>query len=438
MFKKAIFILVVFLLSTLPLMAKEEGGQFYLNNGIKVIFRPIKASQIGSLSLFIRGGCLNLTKETMGLEKSTLQLMLKGSKRYPKDRLDKELSQMGTRFTSSSGYDYSYLNMTFLDRYFDRSLDIFSDCILNPLFDLKELSLLQGQLVSQLKRKYADADEMVWYKANEVLMKGHPYINYQEGTPETIEGFTEEDLLGYRARVIKTGQIFLVYVGGPSQGDLEKRLNRAFGAIPKGDYDPPPLPQFRDETNQLVVAEKPGLPTAYIAGKFAAPPPSSPDYPALQVGMRLLSTNLDLSLRTKHALTYATWSFATSYRKPWGGVYISTAKPNEAIKLIYSEIEKMKKNPPPQDELRNQLTRYVTLFYYRNETAENQVQNLGAAEISYGDWRYHYRWIDELKKVTPQDVLRAMSKYFTHLKIGVYTDSERMPIQRELFLSFGS
>jgi len=31
-----------------------------------------------------------------------------------------------------------------------------------------------------------------------------------------------------------------------------------------------------------------------------------------------------------------------------------------------------------------------------------------------------------------------MGKYFTHLKIGVYTDSERMPIQRELFLSFGS
>lgn len=438
MFKKAIVILVVFLLSALPLMAKEEGSQFYLNNGIKVIFRQIEASQIGSLSLFVRGGCLNLTKELMGLEKLTLKLMLRGSKGYPKDRLDKELSQMGTRFTSSSGYDYSYLNMTFLDRYFDRSLDIFSDCILNPLFDLKELSLLQGKLVAGLKRRYADADEMVWYKANEALMEGHPYINYQDGTPETIEGFTGEDLLGYRARVIKTGQVFLVYVGGLSQGDLEKRLNEAFKAIPRGDYNPPPLSQFKGGTNQLVVAEKPGLPTAYIAGKFVAPPPTSPDYPALQVGMRLLSTNLGLSLRTKHALTYATWSFATNYRRPWGGVYISTAKPNEAIKLIYSEIEKMKKNPPPQDELRNQLTRYITLFYYRNETAESQVQNLGAAEISYGDWRYHYRWIDELKKVTPQDVLRAMGKYFTHLKIGVYTDSERMPIQRELFLSFGS
>ena len=151
-----------------------------------------------------------------------------------------------------------------------------------------------------------------------------------------------------------------------------------------------------------------------------------------------MSTNLDLSLRTKHALTYATWSFATNYKRPWGGVYISTSKPNEAIRIIYSEIEGMKKDPPPADELRNQITRYITLFYLRNETAESQVQNIGQAEISYGDWRYNYRWVEELRKVTPEDVRRVMRRYFTYLKLGVYTDSQKMPIQRELFLSFGS
>ncbi len=437
MFNKVIHPLLIILLFSTSLMAKEERGEFYLKNGTKVIYRRIEANKIGSLNLFVRGGCLNLTKETMGLEALTLKLMLRGSKRYPKERLEKELSQMGTRFNASSGYDYSYLNMTCLSRYFDRSLDIFSDCILNPLFDAQELSLLQGKLIADLKRKYADPDEMVWYKANETLMRDHPYINYQEGSPQTIEGFNQDDLFRYKGKVIKTGQVFLVYVGDLSQGDLDKELNRAFGAIPRGDYSLPPIPPFEDRTNQIIVAEKPGLTTAYIAGKFPAPSPSDPDFPALQIAMRLLSTNLDLSLRTKHALTYATWSFATSYRRPWGGVYISTAKPNEAIKLIYSEIDKMKKEPPPQEELRNQITRYITLFYYRNETAESQAQNLGAAEFSYGDWSYHYRWVDDLKKVSPQDVLRMMGKYFTHLKLGVYTDSEKMPIQKDLFLSFG-
>ncbi len=436
--KRIIYGLLLLLLLLPSIRAEEQRGEFHLKNGIKVIYRRIEPSQIGSLGLFIRGGSLNLNQELMGLEELTLKLMLKGSKKFPKERLEGELNRMGTRFSTDSRYDYSRLSMTFLERYFDRSLEIFSDCVMEPTFDLKELELLKGKLVAGLKRKYANPDDMVWYKANETLMKGHPYINYQEGTPETIGKFTREDLLQYKAKIINAGQVFLVYVGRVDKEDLQKKLNRSFGKIPQAVYNPPPLPPFTDGKTEIRIADDPGLPTAYIAGKFAAPPPSHPDFPALWVGMRLLSTNLDLSLRTKHALTYATWSFATNYKRPWGGVYISTSKPNEAIRLIYSEIEGMKKDPPPADELRNQITRYITLFYLRNETAESQVQNLGQAEISYGDWRYNYRWVEKLRKVTPEDVRRVMRKYFTYLKLGIYTDSQKMPIQRELFLSFGS
>ena len=109
-------------------------------NGMKVLIKRRPGTPTVAAGLFFRGGVRNTTAENAGIEGLTLNAAIEGSKTYPRQKLRKETSRVGTVISSGSSYDYSVLALASTKASFDNSWRIFVDVALNPAFAADDVS----------------------------------------------------------------------------------------------------------------------------------------------------------------------------------------------------------------------------------------------------------------------------------------------------------
>jgi len=106
---------------------KSAAGVEFAVNGLKVLVKPGSANDIISVQLYLRGGCLNLTEATQGIESLIFQSALKGSKNFPKERLNTILDKSASAINSASTKDFSMVNLRCLKSDFDKLWEVYAD-----------------------------------------------------------------------------------------------------------------------------------------------------------------------------------------------------------------------------------------------------------------------------------------------------------------------
>src|SRR5687768_8281530 len=103
-------------------------------NGMKVLIKRRPGTPTVAAGLFFRGGVANTTAENTGIENFTLSSAVEGSRSYPRQKLRKETSRVGTGISAGAGYDYSAISMASTKPSFEDSWKIFVDVAINPSF----------------------------------------------------------------------------------------------------------------------------------------------------------------------------------------------------------------------------------------------------------------------------------------------------------------
>src|SRR5712691_9010700 len=198
-------------------------------NGLKVLVKKREGSLTASAGLFIRGGSTNITADNAGIEEFMLAAATEASANFPRERMRKETSHMGTVIGGSANYDYSVLSLTSTRANFDRSWEIFTDVALHPSFTKEDVGLLQARLVASLRGETDDPDNYLQRLQERVAYAGHPYLNRPDGTADTISKLTAEGLRAYHQKIMQTSRLLLVIVGDLDAAQLKTRLAATFG-----------------------------------------------------------------------------------------------------------------------------------------------------------------------------------------------------------------
>src|ERR1044072_6460497 len=96
-------------------------------NGLKVLLKRREGSLTVAAGLFFRGGASNINAENAGIETLMLSVATEASTNFPRERMRRELSRMGTVSGSSSNTDYSVLSLPTTRLHFNRSWEMFTD-----------------------------------------------------------------------------------------------------------------------------------------------------------------------------------------------------------------------------------------------------------------------------------------------------------------------
>jgi predicted Zn-dependent peptidase len=387
-------------------------------NGLKVLVKRREGSQTVAAGLFIRGGVANITASNAGVEALMLNVASEASASFPRDRMRKELSRIGTVIGEGVNYDYSVLSMAATRTNFDRSWEIFTDVALHPSFTKDDVALVQSRIVASLRDDADEPDTYLQRLQEKVAYVGHPYLNRPEGTAENVGRLTADDLRAYHQRMMETSRLLLVVVGDLDAAQLKTRITASFGKLPRGNYKPqaPPAISFTSSTVDVTSRE---LPTNYIQGLFGAPSLTSPDIYPMRVASSLLRDRVFEEVRVKRNLSYAPDAFLRSQSANIGGLYVTAVDANQAVRVMLNEITRLQREPIDKDDINAVIAQFLTTYYIGEETNAAQAAELAQYELIGGGWHNSLVFLEKLRAVTPADVQRVSQKYMRNIRFVV-------------------
>jgi zinc protease len=415
---RAIFAVLVFILATTAVREAYAGAEEFTVNGLNIILKSNSANEIISAQLYVRGGALNLTEETQGIESLLFASAVRGTQKYPRDVINGIFDRTAAGVSSNAGRDYSVVTLRCLTSDFNELWDVFADVVMHPALVAQDVDVVRQNLLLQLKQQKDNPDAYLNDLAIQAFYAGHPYRLNPAGTEASLAAISIDQMKAYLADHLQTSRLLLVVVGNVSKGDLEKKVTATFGALPKGSYAPQRPGSSPHAGPTLKVVER-DMPTNYITGLFTAPAPEDPDYFPMAVTMNILGTRVWEEVRTKRNLSYAPGAGLNNQFSNYGSLYVTAVKPDTTIKVMLAEVKKLQTEPVTASDLRDRITLFLTGYYRRNETNAAQAQFLAWNELSGLGWKAGDNYIATIRKVTAQDVMRVANKYIHNIQFVI-------------------
>lgn len=402
------FILLFVALMTTGIMSAQT--KEITVDGLKIILKQTPKDVV-SVRLFIKGGTANYTKEKQGVEGLTVNLAVQGGTRT-RDAVTyaTEAEQLGAVLGANASLEYSEINMTCVKMFWDKSWDLFADAILNPAFDAKEFGLLKEQFVANAMSSISDPDQHLKNLALSNAFKGTQYERIPEGTPESLDGVTLDDVKAHYKKILGKQRCFLVVVGNISEEDLIAKVKASLAKMPFGSA-------FKPEPRTLITkggefVEDRDIATNYLRGMMSAPTKETAEGTVMQLGMSIMGSRFFLELRTKRSLSYAPAAFYSSgvLINPYNTIYITTQDPKQSIQVMTDIINEIKKNGFLQSELDNKKQTFLTQYYMGQQTTSEQSLTLGMYEI-ISSWKLSETFPQDVNNTTLKELNRVFDKY---------------------------
>ncbi|HEU5125966.1 MAG TPA: pitrilysin family protein [Verrucomicrobiae bacterium] len=371
----------------------------------------------------------NKTERYRELEKEFAKLIEEQRKVLVKNEFDQILSGAG----GSSMNAFTSEDMT---AYFENvpanKLELWmwleSDRIANRVF--REF-YAERDVVFEERRMRTDSTPLGKFQEqlNAMFWESSPYSWPVVGWPSDIPAITKAQADEFYATFYAPQNITLILVGDFKAEDAEALANKYFDRIPRGKKDAPEV--ITQEVKQLAEkrmnAEADTNPQVDIL--WHTVPFAHKDSYALEILGEILSTRTgrlykDLVLGSG----VATDVYAGQGSQKWEGYFNAGGEareghtPEEVEKGIYENLEKLKAEEVPAEELQKVKNNFAAAEYRRLSAnfpiLMHLIQNDGL-----GDWREINEAGPKIQAVTAADVKRVANEYFTkeNRTVAIYT-----------------
>lgn len=399
--------------------------------GLKVLVKRREASQSVVAGLFLRGGARNVTAENAGVEALMLDVATEASQNFPRDRMRRETSRLGTTLSYGINTDYSVLSLGSTRQHFDRSWEIFADAALRPSFAREDFERVKNRIVVSRSDDDDTPDSALQLLQSRVAYAGHPYLNDPRGTAESVGRLTLEDVRRFHQKMMVTSRLLLVVVGDVDPQDIRRKVEATFARLPRGEYRAEPVPELAFKAPSLEVVSR-GLPTNYVSGVFVAPAMTAPDIYAMRIASSILRDRVFYEVRVRRNLSYAPDATLGSQGANVGGIYVTSVDASQAVRVMLYEIKRLQTEMIRPDDVKAQAQQYLTRYYLTQETNAAQAGELAQYELIGGGWRNSTDFIERLRAVTPEDVQRVARQYMRNIQFVVIGNPES--IDRSVFV----
>jgi zinc protease len=397
-----------------------------LPNGLKVVIVEDKKLPIVSFRLAFRHGTATDPEDLPGLTSLMAGMMTEGTKNRSSLQIAQEVEKLGGSVNVSVSADNTIVSASALANYGLDILKLMADVALNPIFPDKELTLNKQNTKQGLQFQRSQPDFLADERISRILYGKHPYGTIS-ATLTSVDAITREKLLAQHKLIFIPNDAVLVIVGDVKQAQIIKDVKDLFGSWESGvaagnNFATPPNRTVRT----LSIVDRPGSAQSNIVLGNLAITRNSPDYFPMLVLNQIFgggaSSRLFMNLREEKGYTYGAYSSVDSRR--FAGSFESSAEvrtdvTGASLKEFFSELEKIRNNPVPNQELQDAKNYLTGVFPIRLETQESLTNQLVTIQM-YGlpaDYLQTYR--DKINAVTAEDIQKTAKQYITPDKIAI-------------------
>jgi zinc protease len=413
-----------------------EVAEASLANGLRVLALEDHRSPVVSVQLWYRVGSRNERPGATGLAHFLEHMMFKGTAKHGKGQFARLVEHNGGQDNAFTTQDVTSYFVDIAAEKVGMVLELEADRMRNLLLDPKEIDS-ERQVVMEERRTRTedDPDGLLAEAMNSLAFKAHSYRWPTIGWMEDIKRINPTELRAFYNTYYQPNNAVLVVVGDIKASDILTRVRRVFGAIPRGP-DPPAMtavePPQSDDRRIVIRKADAQLPIVDLA--WHIPNHQSPDAPALELLSTILSEGRASRLYRK--LVYeqrlalgAGGDYPYFSRDPNLFAFYATAlpgqKPEVLEQALLDEIERLKQEPVPEEELRRAKNQIEAAFVWRQDSVHSRASSLARFELA-GSWKLQQQFVPRILAVTAAELQRVARSYFPTDKknVGVLVPAE--------------
>lgn len=353
-------------------MSKSWYSKTVLDTGLPVLVAPTDSPSVTAVFM-VKTGSKNEELPQAGISHFLEHFVFKGTKKYPTSRdVMRALDSVGASHNASTGKEFTMYWVKASKANLARAIEILGEIVCRPLLPEKLLSREKGTILQEIAM-YEDHPMIKVEERFENLLYGKDSRLGRDiiGTPKTVSGLTREQLVAYRQRWYRPGNVVFAVAGGARERDVVKLAEANFGEFAKlgelGKFDQslPPL-QETAVSRRLIDFRK--TDQAHLVFGVHALPRLDPRRYALSVLLTILGGNASSQLfeqvREQRGLAYYVRADATRYDEA-GYASIRAGVPpekaREVLDLVRQIVFQFKTNKTEFSEAREYLKGQLAL-----------------------------------------------------------------------------
>lgn len=255
-----------------------------------------------------------------------------------------------------------------------------------------------------------------------IAYKAHPYGEPIVGHMSDLETLTRSEAEAFFKKHYLPSNLTVAIVGDVNPQEVREVARRYFNRIPSG---PKPDPVETVEPPQLgqrrVTVQDPAQPFVLIG--YHKPSINHPDNAVFDAITEIVgigrTSRLYKSLVKEKKIAVAASGFPGMPGNKYPSLFLFYAVPargrtnQECEEAIYAEIDKLKNEPVLPEELAKAKTRSRAGLIRQLASNSGLASLLTFYEVITGDWRNLFKQLDDIDRVTAEDIQRVAKKYFT-------------------------
>ena len=417
--KNLLILILVAFVSLAQCAFAQDYSTFKLDNGQTVIIKEVHDNPIVTIDTWIKTGSINENDTNNGVAHFLEHLFFKGTTKHPTGEFDKILESKGAMTNAATSKDFTHYYITIPSKYFNLAMDLHADMLLNPLIPSKELEKERKVVIEEISKTNDNPENKLYENMIKSLYQNHPYKRQVIGKKEIIENIPREEILYFYNTWYNPSNMITVVVGDVNTQEALKIIKHDFN---KKEAKKTKLPEYKqdkylEKSKEVTAHDK--VKTGYMMIGFrGVPQQDRSDSYALDVLATILgdgrSSKLYQSVKEQQQLAYSS-SAGHASMKDDSILFVRAnfipINKEKVKKAVFDEIEKIRNGNFDEKEIQKAKSIIERDTFYSRESTSNIANELGYTTLVYGDSEYYDEYIENINKVTKNDIIRVAKKY---------------------------
>jgi zinc protease len=388
---------------------------YSLPNGIPVYYVNAGTQDVSKIEVIFRAGS---REQDVPLVAGTTNSMLEeGTKKHSSEELASLLDYYGSFLETSAQNDYASVTLYTLGKHLDKALPVFEEIIKEPSFPQHELEIY----LHNNKQRFLVEEQ----KVRAVAAKTFPSLLFGDAHPyghktrmEEFDGVKKSQLEAFHQKYYSPGNCAMI-ISGKIDEILLNKIGDYFGKEKRMDNGQRIMENGFAPASEKVnfIPKKDAVQSAIRMGRvlFLKNNPDAIPFQILNTilggyfGSRLMS-----NIREDKGYTYGISSSVVFLQ--YAGYFnigseVGSAVCNAALTEIYKELDRLCKEPVPQEELQ------LVKNYLRGNFMRSMDGPFAMAErfkhiwLHNMDYSYYENYVNALSTITSAQLLEIANKY---------------------------
>ena len=422
------------MLFLLPLgLLQAEVVEHRLDNGMKVIVKPDTRAPIAVSQVWYKVGSSYEYGGITGVSHVLEHMMFKGTENLEPGEFSRIIAANGGEENAFTGRDYTAYFQTMSSDRLEVSFELEADRM-RHLKLLPEEFLKEVEVVKEERRmRTEDKPTSLTYEQFLVgAYEASPYRIPVIGWMSDLDSLAVEDLQEWYRKWYAPNNATLVVVGDVEPREVIALAEKHFGPLkPEQVAQPKPRIEPAQRGTKRFTVQTPARQPYLILG-FKTPVVGTADEPWEPYALEMLAYVLDggESARLSNNLirgsqlavsadaSYNAFSRLSSMLL-MDAVPASDVGMQELEQALMQEIERFKTEPVSEQELERVRNQIIAAKVYEKDSVFYQAMLIGQLETIGLDWRLADEYVENLQRVTPDQIKAVAAKYLTSQNLSV-------------------